>query len=311
MNELLASFQELWVWTKTNPGLAGAVFAGAALLLGLLQMTFGIFRPVLALFRRKPATDPMETLNRLLAAHEEIGELKQDKKQLENALQALEARAEAGEEPDRIAEAFARLDQNDTSAAEAIFREVLEAKEAEGAAANRQAAEAARHLGALAFLHDTQAALVAYEKAIALDPDNTDGWTQLGHLRRRLGRLELAEQAYETVLRLGNRDASDELIAIAKGNLGVIYRTRGELDRAAETHGQALALHEALCRKGGMAIQYANLGALAEERGDPKTACRHWAKALALYEEVGIPDKIDLIRGWMAEAGCGDEAEAE
>jgi len=39
---------------------------------------------------------------------------------------------------------------------------VLKTKEAEGRQANKEAAAAARHLGALAYLHDTNGALAAY-----------------------------------------------------------------------------------------------------------------------------------------------------
>ena len=72
--------------------------------------------------------------------------------------------------------------QGHTAAAETIFEAVLARKAAEGQAANQQAAAAARHLGALAFLHDKEKALIAYRRAVALDPANAEGWNQLGHL---------------------------------------------------------------------------------------------------------------------------------
>ena len=66
----------------------------------------------------------------------------------------------------------------------------------------RASAEYWRHMGALAFLHDTQKALAAYEKAVALDPDEPEGWRSLGELRYRRGDLASAEQAFESLLRL-------------------------------------------------------------------------------------------------------------
>jgi hypothetical protein len=71
--------------------------------------------------------------------------------------------------------ALAQLRENNTEEAETIFAAILERKVAEGQVAYQQAAEAARHLGALAFLHDTAKALTAYRRAVELDPANMDG----------------------------------------------------------------------------------------------------------------------------------------
>ncbi|KKK73245.1 hypothetical protein LCGC14_2895770, partial [marine sediment metagenome] len=122
---------------------------------------------------------------------------------------------------------------------------VKERRKAEGAAALKEAASAARHIGALAFLHDTDKALAAYREAVDLDPDNADGWNRLGYLLRRTGDLDNAEQACRRVLALGNRVDNQELLAVATGNLGILYSTRGDLDRAEEMYGKSLALNEA------------------------------------------------------------------
>ncbi len=75
----------------------------------------------------------------------------------------------------------------------------------------KTSAEYWRHIGALAFLHDTQKSLAAYEKAVALDPDHPEGWRFLGELRYRLGELALAEDAFgrllEIALHQGDRRA--------------------------------------------------------------------------------------------------------
>lgn len=49
------------------------------------------------------------------------------------------------------------------------------------------AAEAARHLGALLALSDDAAAIAAYKKSIALDPDNQGAWRMLEILLERTG----------------------------------------------------------------------------------------------------------------------------
>ncbi len=135
-----------------------------------------------------------------------------------------------------VKEALAALAHGQTEAAKAIFAKTVEAKAAEGAAANRDAAEAARHLGALAFLENTEEALRWYRRADELDPANADGWNRLGHLYIRTGQLDQAEAAYRKVVTLG--EANSDMEGIGIGNLGVIYQTRGELDRAEATLGR-------------------------------------------------------------------------
>ena len=148
---------------------------------------------------------------------------------LESAVEALQAARDSADAPADIDEALTQLRAGDTAKAEEIFRSVLERCRAEGQGAFKEAA--ARHLGALAFQHDTDAALRAYTQASELDPDDADDWNRLGQLRHRIGNLGAAAEAYERVLRLGNTVRDKSVIATAYGNLGTIYRTRGDLGR--------------------------------------------------------------------------------
>jgi tetratricopeptide (TPR) repeat protein len=201
--------------------------------------------------------------------------------QLTEAVQALSIERDKPDAPAGIDEALALLSKGETGAAEAVFQEVKEHRKAEEAAA------AARHIGALAFLHDTEKALAAYHEAVDLDSDNADGWNRLGHLLYRTGDIDDAEQAFMRVLALGNRVENQELIAIATGNLGLLYSTRGDLDRAEEMYKKSLAIEEALGRKEGMASDYGNLGNLYLTRGDLDRAEEMYGKSLALNEALG------------------------
>ena len=58
--------------------------------------------------------------------------------------------------------------------------------------AQREAAKYFRHIGALVFLRDTDKAIEFYEQSTQLDPDDPDGWRQLGVLRIRRGNFEAA-----------------------------------------------------------------------------------------------------------------------
>ena len=322
----------------------------------------------------------VETLTREHREREAVAQEQIDA--LTKAVTALARQSEEPQAPPGVGDALLELAKGNTDAAEAIFQDTLDRKEAEGELSLKEAAEAARHLGALAFLHDTEKALAAYRKAVQLDPQNPVGWNQLGLLLRRIGDLDDAEDAYKKVLALGKSTDDRQFIAIAYGSLGIVYgirgtldraeemflksleinealgrkegmataygnlgnlhQIRGELDRAEEMHRKSLEIEKALGRKVGMASDYGNLGIVygirgeldrAEEmflksleidealgrkvgmasnygdlgnlyriRGDMSAACGSWAKAKALFAEMGIPDKVQLVEGWIAAA---------
>jgi protein O-GlcNAc transferase len=183
--------------------------------------------------------------------------------------------------------ALAMLREGEFEAAEALFAAIGEAKAAEGAAANKEAAHAFRNLGNIAFLHDTDKAMRAYVKATELDPDDPDGWNQLGLLQRRAGELDASVRSFEHVLALGNRLEDRGWVAAATGNLGLIYRRRGDLEQAEAMHRKSLALNEALDRKEGMATDYGNLGLIYQTRGDLDQAEAMHRKSLAIEEALG------------------------
>ena len=318
--------------------------------------------------------DTKELVEKLVVKSQEVGSLKSEneflqqenddlrrqqqepddlKRQLTEAIEALESFQErstigestpAGVTNQQLNNAIARLHEGDTDAAEGILRPLAEAKKAKGEQENKEAAELYRHLGVFYFLHDTDKAMQAYQQSVELDPAEPEGWNRLGLLYKRLGRLEAAENAYQSVLRLGNQVKDKSTIAVAYGNLGNVYQirgdldaaeamykksleinealgrkdgmasdygnlgnvyqTRGDLDAAEAMYKKSLEINEALGRKEGMASDYGNLGNVYQIRGDLDAACENWSRAKDLFEEIGIPDKIELIESWMREADC-------
>lgn len=111
----------------------------------------------------------------------------------------------------------------------------------EGAAANREAAEATRHFGALAFLENPEEALLWYRQTVEFGPANAEGWIQLGHIYRT-GQLDQAEDAYRKAVTLGKANGDKETIARGTRTLGLIYETRGEHARAEAMFKKSLAL---------------------------------------------------------------------
>jgi tetratricopeptide (TPR) repeat protein len=210
--------------------------------------------------------------------------------QIKSLTEAITALAQADAPAKDINAALRALERGDTKEAKTIFAEVLRSKEAEGQKANKEAAAAARHLGALAYLNDTKAALATYLKAVQLDPDNAEGWNRLGNLLRRTGKLMQAEEAYYKVLTLGEVHQKEKWQAIAVGNLGLVYNTRRELDRAEEMYRKALELNEALDRKEGIAINYGNLGNVYTKRGNFDQAEQMHRMSLEISEALGLKE---------------------
>ena len=191
-----------------------------------------------------------------------------------------------------------------------------------------ESAEYWRHIGALAFLQDTYKALVAYEKAVAFDPANPEGWRSLGELQYRLGDLTAAEKSFATLRNFANdrsrsegcmrlgwvfrarghlpsaKEVTSEALSLAEraqwtegmarayGNLGIVYQKQGELNQAEEMQLKSLALYEALGSKGGMARAYGNLGIISQERGELHRAEEMQLRALSLNETLGRKEDV-------------------
>ncbi|MDZ7712034.1 MAG: tetratricopeptide repeat protein [Rhodovibrio sp.] len=173
--------------------------------------------------------------------------------QLREAVTAISKQTDIPDAQARIHEALEAAADGRTELAEAIFAEVEARKTAEGADAYQAAAQAARHRGALAFLHDTDKALDAYRKATELDPENADGWNRLGHLLTPSRRSAGSRTAYRRVARSGEKANDRMVVAVAYGNLGNVYQVGGDLDQAEAMYRKSLEIEETLGRKEGMA----------------------------------------------------------
>ena len=320
-------FREILDWVAANPAATSALVGGFALAVAVLEKVFGLFSRLFG-WARKDAkksptsqsrisnvaggqvvqagavsgslqvvqgVDPEKLVDRLLAERERAAkaearadELESERAGLLLAVEALRTRAEAGQEADRVAAAFAGLEDNAPAAAEAIFRDILEDKKQAVGAARREAAAAARHLGALTFLHDTEAALAAYEEAVELDPQDPAGLNNLAEVYKRLGRLDEAERTFERLLQ---SDAplydADMLRGIALGNLGRIAQTRGDTERAIELQLQSLKLNRAAGQAALVAANLGNLGTLLYDKGDYDRAEEIIRQSLALDSELG------------------------
>lgn len=117
---------------------------------------------------------------------------------------------------------------------------------------------------------DVEAALDAYERAVAADPAFLDAYINLGRLLHDARRFAEAESVYR---RATKRCGDDSLLLY---NLGVLL---DDMDNVAE----AMAAYEAALRLDpGLADCHYNLSLLCAKSGKPREALRHMARYRAL-----------------------------
>jgi tetratricopeptide (TPR) repeat protein len=249
----------------------------------------------------------LSTRRRANVAEQQLGELRQ-------AVVSLMERREDDSLPDElraaVAEALGGLEQGETRPAESVFA-AFESR-AEGASNNFLAAEAARHRGALAFLHDTEAALAAYRRATELDPGTATGWNGLGHVLLRLGRFDDAAAAYRKVVEIGEQTDDRITHAAGLGNLGNVQEALGALPEASEFYHRALDVALVSGDPEGLAHAYNNLGSVYREQGDLRQAEDMYLRAMQFYTDLGDKEglantfanlgSVHLMRGELLEA---------
>lgn len=145
-----------------------------------------------------------------------------------------------------------------------------------------------RQIGSLAVLHDTQMALDAYTKAVALDPDAPEGWIALGELQHRKGARDTALRSFERGLELSVTAGRKDLEAAAAGNLAAIHRASGNLERAEAIFARQLALTEELDDKAQQAESLGELGMIYRSRGDLERAETMHKRQLDLADSLGL-----------------------
>jgi tetratricopeptide (TPR) repeat protein len=113
---------------------------------------------------------------------------------------------------------------------------------------------------------DAEAALEAYERAVAADPTFVDAPINLGWLLHQAGRFAKAERVYRAALKANRADP------VLLYNLGVLL---DDMDRK----GEAMAAYEAALRGNPtLADCHYNLALLCEDLEKPKEAIRHMAQ---------------------------------
>ncbi len=115
---------------------------------------------------------------------------------------------------------------------------------------------------------DSERAPEAYQKALQLDPENSDAHVNLGRLLQLAGNLKLAKHHYELAIKFS---AEHQL---AFYNLGTIYDELDEVGKAAEYYRHALSIPDA----------HFNLSRISEIQGDQLSAVRYMRNYRELLE---------------------------
>ncbi len=113
---------------------------------------------------------------------------------------------------------------------------------------------------------DAEAALRAYQQAVAADPAFLDAQINLGSLLHATGRLAKAERAYRDAL----KTCGGEPVLLF--NLGVLLADMGRRKEAMQTYQAALRGDP------GLADCHYNLALLCQKLGKPREAIRHMAQ---------------------------------
>ncbi len=212
-----------------------------------------------------------------------------------------------------IEPALAALREGDTGPAIRVLSALAEAMAAEDAHDPGAGARLLRHLAALTCLHAPETALGHALKATELAPEHSLGWSLLGIIAEELGDHDLAQDACETVLKLGAGTGGQGLLAGAVGTLGEIHLARGQLERAEEAFRIALTYQAGLARPESMVRLYRNLAQVEMARRDWTRAGEIIDKAISLEATLGHREsmaELEIQAGLIAER-CDDLSGAQ
>ena len=128
-----------------------------------------------------------------------------------------------------------------------------------------------------------EAAVKAYNKALAIKPDNADAYHNLGVALQDQGAMEAAIEAYNKAL------ATKPNFAEAYNNIGNALRDQGKLEEAMEAYNKTLAI------KPDNAEAYLNIGNALRDQGKLEEVIEAYNRALEIkpdyaeaYHNMGI-----------------------
>jgi tetratricopeptide (TPR) repeat protein len=215
-----------------------------------------------------------------LIAERQIPAAPGEEKRIGEAVQSI---AQGAASDTRLQQALDLLKANKIAEASQLLRAFAEEKTAHAETDWKVAAIAYRNLGAIAGLADPKRALEAYEKAVALDPDDLVSSLGAGWIEVNYGDLNKAQIRLERVLTLAKTDAQASYWALI--GIGDIKEQRGDLAGALKSYNGSLAIRDRMATSGpGNAEWQYELGISNERIGTVQMVQGDLASALKSYE---------------------------
>jgi tetratricopeptide (TPR) repeat protein len=207
--------------------------------------------------------------------------------------------AQGAEEGDSLLEeALGLLRQNKPGEAVPLLEAFAKDKESKIAKDRKEAAVAYRNLGTIAGLADPKRALEAYEKALALDPDDLQSLLWIGWIQINYGDLNKAQSRLERLLKHAEPGDQPFFETWALTGLGRIKQQRGDLSGALKSYSDSLATIERLANSDpgnaewqrDLSVSYDRVGDVQKAQGDLSGALKSYSDSLAIIERLTNSD---------------------
>lgn len=149
----------------------------------------------------------------------------------------------------------------------------------------KEAAAAWRRAGTVMLLVGAEAAISAFERATQIDPHDSDGYANLGHVLRRAGRTDPALQAYTRAANTAGQDPAHA--AVAYSNMAAISMSQQDYTHAETYFKRGLQTAEMAQLAAIQAYNLRQLGLLEQNKRNAIGAEQYLRKALEMYEQIG------------------------
>jgi tetratricopeptide (TPR) repeat protein len=291
-------------WIKVTAAVVGVV-ASLAMVSGFLVFEHRHERAQQAEQSRQLA-DIQALVEKLASGGQTQGAEGPGRKQaIAKAVEAAQKGAAAGDT--RLTDALELLRQGKIKEAEPLFRAVAEEREEASKAAGHEAAEAWRHLGAIAGLADPKKAREAYAHAVALDPDNVDGLLWHGWFEKEAGNLRAAEEAYRRLITVESDKEPGHDVYWARVGLGGIAVARGDLGLAKSSYVDAQKIADRLAKadpnnagwQRDLSVSYSRVGDVLRAQGNLTDALKYYRDSLAIADRLAKADPNKA--GWQGD----------
>jgi tetratricopeptide (TPR) repeat protein len=215
---------------------------------------------------------------------------------------AVQSIAQGAEEGDpRLKQALGLLHENKIGEAVPLLEAFAKDTGAKIEKDRKEAAVAYRNLGAIAGLADPKRALEAYEKALALDPDDIQSLYWSGVIQIGYGDLKTAQTRLERVQELAKTSDQAFYKYAALGTLGDIKQKRGDLGGALQSYRGTISIVSRLAKSDSgnalwqrdLSVSYIKVGDVLVQQGNLPEALKSYQAGLATIPALG-PGRISL-----------------